>query len=87
MTQLTIRNFSSDIEREIRVLARKNGWSLNKAAVYLMKRGAGLTDEPKAKGIGDGLDAFIGSWKKAESEAFDKHIEDAFELVEDALWK
>ena len=87
MTQLTIRNFPPEVEREIRALARKYGWSLNKAAVFLMKQGAGLTDEPKTKGIGDELNSFIGSWKKAESEAFDKNIEDAFESVDEALWQ
>jgi hypothetical protein len=87
MTQLTIRNFPPEIEREIRAIAQRNGWSLNKAAVFLMKQGAGLTEEPSTKGIGEGLDAFIGSWKKAESEAFDKHIEEAFESVDEALWQ
>ena len=87
MTQLTIRNFSPELEQEIKSLAKARGWSLNKAAVHLMKQGAGLTDEPEAKGIGKGLDDFFGSWTKEESNIFDKQIEEAFESVDEDLWK
>ncbi len=87
MTQLTIRNFPVELERKMKTLARRRGWSMNKAAVYLMKKGAGLGDEPVVNGIGDGLDAFFGSWGKSESEAFDKNIEEAFESVDEELWR
>ena len=87
MTQLTIRNFPKELERRIKTLARGRGWSMNKAAVHLMKKGAGLGDESTPRGIGDGLDSFIGSWDAAESEQFDMHIEEAFESVDEELWR
>lgn len=84
---MTIRNFPKELERRIRALAKAQGWSMNKAAVQIMKQGAGLGDELEPKGIGDGLDAFIGSWEESESEAFDKRIEEAFESVDEELWR
>lgn len=87
MTQLTIRNFPPELGREIRLLAKNRGWSLNKAAVFLLKRGAGLDEESETKGIGNGLDSFIGTWEKAESDTFDKNVTDAFESVDEDLWK
>ncbi len=87
MTQLTLRNFSPELEKKIKSLAQKRGCSLNKAAVFLLKEGAGISDQPGAKGIGDGLDEFIGTWKRAESEAFNRKIEEAFESVDQDLWQ
>jgi hypothetical protein len=75
------------LEQEIKSLAKSRGWSLNKAAVHLMKQGAGLTNEPELMRIGDSLDAFIGSWTKDESKAFDERIKDAFESVDEDLWR
>jgi len=87
MTQLTIRNFPDELERRIRALAKERGWSLNKAAVHLMKQGAGLGEDSNSRGIGAGLDSFIGTWDKSESDAFDKRIEEAFESVDDDVWR
>lgn len=87
MTQMTIRNFPKELERKIRTLAKAQGWSMNKAAIQLMKQGAGLGDESETRGIGDGLDAFIGTWDKSESEEFDKRIQETFESVDDELWR
>jgi len=86
MTQLTIRNFPLELEQEIKSLAKRRGWSLNKAAVQLMKQGAGLTEETEINGIGDGLNAFWGSWTESESKAFDGRIEEAFEQVDEEMW-
>ena len=49
MKQLTIRGFDEDLDRAIRQLARRDGISLNRAALKLLRRGAGLPD-----GQGDG---------------------------------
>ncbi len=78
MTQLTIRGFSAEIEERIRSLARERGWSQNKAAIHLLKQGAGLGGEAERAGIGNGLDAFIGTWKRKEADDFDRRIEEAF---------
>ena len=87
MTQLTIRNFSPELEKKIRSLAKERECSLNKAAVFLLNQGAGISDRPMAQGIGHGLDTFIGTWNQSEAEAFDQRIEAAFESVDDDLWQ
>lgn len=84
MTQLTIRGFDPELERHLRNLARERGVSLNKAALWLMRRGAGL-DEARPATIGDQLDAFFGDWTEAESEAFLDAIS-VFETIDDEVW-
>jgi hypothetical protein len=87
MNQLTIRGFGDDLQHAIETLARERGISLNRAAVLLIRRGAGLDDDgPHAKGIGDALDDFIGSWTAADEAALLGSIE-AMEQIDDALWR
>jgi len=87
MNQLTIRGFGDDLRREIEALSRERGISLNRAAVLLIRRGAGLDDDrARAKVIGDSLDEFIGSWT-AEDEAEFLGIIEAMEQIDDELWR
>ena len=54
MKQLTVRGFDDDLERSIRQLARREGISLNQAALKLLRRGAGLPDgQGDGRNIGD----------------------------------
>ncbi len=87
MTQLTIRNFSPDLEEKIKSLAKERECSLNKAAVFLLNQGAGISDRQTARAIGHGLDAFIGTWNRPEAEALDQRIEAAFESLDEDLWR
>lgn len=87
MSQLTIRGFGEDLRHEIEALARARGISLNKAAVLLMRRGAGLDDDrAHSKVIGDSLDEFIGSWTAGDEAQFLDTIE-AMEQTDDELWR
>lgn len=63
MDQLSIRGFDKELVRRIRALARREGISLNRAAIQILRRGAGLVAAPEsAATVGDALDGFIGSW-------------------------
>ncbi len=86
MTQLTIRGFDEQLERRLRRLARNEGLSLNKAALELMRRGAGL-DSPADRRdvIGDGLDKFIGAWSKEEEQELLNSIQ-IFEQIDESFW-
>lgn len=42
MKQLTVRGFDDELTRRIRQLASRKGISLNRAALRLLRRGAGL---------------------------------------------
>lgn len=60
MTQLTVRGFDAELERRLRSLAKRNGLSLNQAALLLMRRGAGMSATPPEKTIGSALARFTG---------------------------
>ena len=67
MKQLTIRGVGAELDRRLRALAREKRLSLNKAAVELMRQGAGLSPIPgEARCVGDALDAFVGRWSKRD---------------------
>ena len=68
LKQLTIRGFDADLERKLREVASATGLSLNKAALLLMRRGAGRAAEETPPLVGSSLDDFIGVWSKAEEE-------------------
>jgi len=87
MNQLSLRGFDKELARHIRELARREGVSLNKAALLLMRRGAGIDDETISdSAIGSALDEFIGTWSAADEKRFLKSIE-LFEIVDEDLWK
>lgn len=86
MTQLTVRGFDEQLERRLRALAQTEGVSLNKAALLLMRRGAGLgtrSDRPHV--IGNALNDFIGVWSAEDEREFLASVED-FERIDDSFW-
>jgi hypothetical protein len=71
----------------LRELARREHVSLNKAALLLMRRGAGLVDSNSAPAaVGDALDQFIGRWSAADEKQLLESIA-PFKAVDEALWK
>lgn len=87
MNQLTIRGFGEELAESIRGLARRDGTSLNQAALKLLRKGAGLSKETgDANRIGDSLDDLFGTWSREESDAFNTALE-VFEEVDEAAWK
>ena len=67
MKQLTVRGFDGDLAEAIRQLARRDGTSLNQAALKLLRRGAGLPDgQGDGRNIGSALDDLFGSWSQDE---------------------
>ena len=88
VNQLTLRGFDRDLERRLREVARQRQISLNKAAILLLRRGAGL--EPDEAGaadvIGDSLDHLIGSWTAEEAREFEDAVA-VFENIDDEIWR
>jgi len=75
------------LERHLSELAKREGISLNRAALMLMKKGARLSDPTKcSSAIGNALDRFIGSWSEEEEREVLEGI-DLFETVDESLWK
>jgi hypothetical protein len=85
--QLTIRGFSKELARRIRNLAQREGISLNRAALRLMRRGAGLEDSPERQNVvGSTLDDLIGTWSDEEASEFMESVED-FGQIDESMWK
>lgn len=75
MTQLTIRGFDPDLEKRLHDLAKRDQLSLNKAALKLMRRGAGLEHEHSPdQQIVQLLQSFSGCMSVAEAEQIDSAI-------------
>jgi hypothetical protein len=87
MEQLTIRGFDKELERRMLSLARSEGLSLNRAALRLMRRGAGLIEPGQRKDtIGDALDSLAGTWTAGEEEEFLEAIK-PFATVDEEFWR
>ena len=87
MKQLTVRGFDDELAEAIRQLARRDGTSLNQAALKLLRRGAGLPDgQGDGRNIGSALDDLFGSWSQQEADEFDRALE-VFETVCESTWR
>lgn len=87
MNQLTVRGFNDELANSIRGLAEREEISLNRAALRLLRKGAGLTDDTGGpNSIGSSLDDLFGTWSQEDSEAFKAAIE-VFETVDESAWK
>lgn len=85
--QLTLRGMDPRVSAEIERVAKANDISLNKAALRLLKRGAGIDDpSDKPNRIGSSLDRFIGTWTAQQASAFSRSIQ-SLEKIDDELWK
>lgn len=86
MTQLTVRGYGEDLEKVLRAVARERGVSLNRAAVLLMKKGAGIAPDTSPNVVGSALDHFIGTWSPAEEQEVLDTIRSCDQLDEE-LWR
>ena len=87
MDHLSLRVYDKELERRLRELARHEGVSLNKAALLLLRRGAGLLESSQSSvAVGDALDRFIGRWSVANERRLLESIA-ACETVGEALCK
>ena len=86
MKQLTVRGLGEELTRAIRRLANRDGTSLNRAAVKLMRRGAGLAEGQDADVVGSSLDHLIGTWSCAEADEIDEALRH-FEAIDEGVWE
>ena len=87
MEQLTVRGLDEELARRIRHLADQKGISLNRAALTLLRRGAGLAPgKPVADIVGSSLDHLIGTWTDEEGLEMDHAIRDLSQ-IERGMWE
>ena len=87
MNQLTIRGFDDELARRIRQIANREGISLNRAVLKLLRRGAGLGERKGGSDtVGSSLDHLIGTWTHEEAVEMERALED-LSYVDEAMWK
>ena len=86
MKQLTIRGLGDELTQAIRRLANRDGTSLNRAAVKLLRRGAGLDRREGRDTVGSSLDHLIGTWSDAQADEIEKALRH-FETIDEAMWE
>ena len=87
MNQLTIRGFDDELAHRIRQLASREGISLNRAVLKLLRRGAGLGERKgDSDTVGSSLDHLIGTWTHEEAVEMERALED-LSYVDEAKWK
>ena len=87
MNQLTLRGFDEQLSASLRRLSKREGLSLNQAALKLLRKGAGLSDDRgSADTIGPALDHLIGAWTPAETDELDSALQE-FETVDESAWQ
>ena len=75
MNQLTVRGFDDELSAAVHGLAKREGISLNQAALRLLKKGAGITDSKgNPNAIGSALDDLFGVWSQEEADSFDSAL-------------
>lgn len=87
MNQITVRGFDDELSACLRRLAKREGLSLNQAALRLLRRGAGLAESPgRGNTVGDSFDRLIGSWTQEEADEMEAALEE-FETIDEAAWR
>lgn len=87
LRQLTLRGFDKGLADRVVRFARERGLSLNRAAMALLRRGAGLDEQQEHPGrVGSRLDEFIGSWSEEEERELLDAV-DAFDQIDESLWR
>ena len=86
MNQLTVRGFDDELAGRIQRLAKRDGTSLNQAALKLLRKGAGLADPAqRADTVGSALDHLIGTWSDEDAAELDAALEE-FEVIDEGAW-
>ena len=87
MNQLTVRGLDDELAERIQRLAKRDGTSLNQAALKLLRKGAGLADPAqRADTVGSSLDHLIGTWSEDEAAELDAALEE-FKVIDEAAWR
>ena len=72
--EFTVRGLGDELAWAIRRLANLEATSLNRAAVKLMRRGAGLAEGREPDVVGSSLDHLIGTSSGAEADEIDRAL-------------
>ena len=85
MRQLTVHGIDNDLSVALGSVAHRDGISLSKAALKLLRKGAGLPDARAAKRASS-LDRFVGTMSAEDAEAINAAVEEAFGAIDESKW-
>lgn len=82
IAQMTLRQVPDTVGKGLRLRARKDGRSLNRAAIDLLEQALGIraTDARKRD-----LSRFAGQWTREECRAFERNTK-VFEKIDAEVW-
>lgn len=87
MNQITVKGIDDELSAGLRRLAKREGISLNQAALRLLRRGAGLRERSgQGNTVGASLDRLIGTWTQSEGDEMDAALK-AFGTIDEAAWR
>jgi len=87
LPQVVARGLDPELARKIRKLAADEGISLNKAALRLLTKGAGLDRESTNDDtIGEDLDHLLGTWSEEQAEEFAAAVQ-SLSRTDPELWE
>ncbi|GMU55534.1 MAG: hypothetical protein AMXMBFR33_46800 [Candidatus Xenobia bacterium] len=84
MKQLTIR-LSEELEEAVREVARREGLSLNRAAIRLLRSGAGLSHD-QGNRVGDSLEHLKGDMTEYEEREILEAVSSLCESIDPSLF-
>jgi hypothetical protein len=85
MTQITLRGIDPEIERKIRMMAKKSGKSLNRVVLDMIYQYTGFNrkaEKPRAKS----LKKLAGGWSVKDAAEFKESIK-LCEQIDEEMWK
>jgi hypothetical protein len=86
MKAVTVRQIPPALARAIDHRARQMRTSVNKVVISLLEEATGLASRGGARVRHNDLDAFAGSWSRAEADAFDERLAQ-LRQVDHEIWR
>lgn len=84
MSQITLRGIDPEIEKKIRLMAKKRGTSLNRVVLDIIYEHSGLKRRAK-KPPADSLRKLAGGWSEKDASAFLESIKPC-EQIDEEMW-
>ena len=89
MKQTTLRGIDQSLDRRLREEARRQGLSLNRTILRLLRQATGLAKSsepsPGRQRFAD-LDGLIGTWSEDEADEFDRALQH-LRQIDAEIWR
>ncbi|MBX2999217.1 MAG: hypothetical protein KF893_11955 [Caldilineaceae bacterium] len=86
MKQLTIRGIDSRLDHYLKREAERQGQSVNKYVLSLLRAAAGEGANPQTSLYYNDLDHLAGTWTEEEFAEFEQHLS-AQRSIDEKLWR